>query len=78
MDGPASEVIELLNRAKYMLQQRDRLEKEIKKRLKAYEETISSESFWEDLIEINEFATAEEVAKAKAGELRRRKGVRSW
>ena len=78
MDGPASEVIELLNRAKYMLQQRDRLEKEIKKRLKAYEETISSESFWEDLIENNEFATAEEVAKAKAGELRRRKGVRSW
>ena len=78
MDGPASEVIELLNRAKYMLQQRDRLEKEIKKRLKAYEETISSESFWEDLIENNEFATAEEVAKAKAGELRRRKGVRLW
>lgn len=77
VDGPASEVVELLNRAEYMLQQRDRLEAEIKKRVKGYEETISSDSFWEDLIELNEFATEEEVAQAKAGTLKPKRG-KSW
>jgi len=77
-DGPASDILTLLNRAEYMLQQRDRLEDEIKKRLSAHEKRIQSDDFWEIVIEDNEFATAEEVAQAKAGELDRRKGRRSW
>jgi hypothetical protein len=77
-DGPASDVLTLLNRAEYMLQQRDRLEREIKKRLTAHEKTIQSDDFWESLIQDNEFATAEEVAQAKAGDLDKRKKVRSW
>jgi hypothetical protein len=63
--GPISEMLDRLNQARYMLEQRDRLEAEIKKRVSRYVEDLSSDEHWEDSILSNEDATKEDIEEAK-------------